>query len=201
MANAWNQVGTLKGPKGDKGATGNAGPKGGSVRVASVNIPSEGEVAFSALSPSDGVQVGDLVLDAKGSVYPISAVDPGRSTARVGSAINGVSLKGPKGETGDTGPKGADGTSITVKGAVSSASALPSDAAIGDTYVTSDNGHMWVKTAVTGDAQWTDLGEMKGPKGADGTSVTAGTGAPTGTAVVGSVYIDASTGNLYTYKA
>lgn len=109
MANAWNQVGTLKGPKGDKGATGNAGPKGGSVRVASVNIPSEGEVAFSALSPSDGVQVGDLVLDAKGSVYPISAVDPGRSTARVGSAINGVSLKGPKGETGDTGPKGAQG--------------------------------------------------------------------------------------------
>ena len=201
MANAWNQVGTLKGPKGDKGATGDAGPKGGSVRVASVNIPSEGEVAFSALSPSDGVQVGDLVLDAKGSVYPISAVDPGRSTARVGSAINGVSLKGPKGETGDTGPKGADGTSITVKGAVSSASALPSDAAIGDTYVTSDNGHMWVKTAATGDAQWTDLGEMKGPKGADGTSVTAGTGAPTGTAVVGSVYIDASTGNLYTYKA
>lgn len=153
MANAWNQVGTLKGPKGDKGATGNAGPKGGSVRVASVNIPSEGEVAFSALSPSDGVQVGDLVLDAKGSVYPISAVDPGRSTARVGSAINGVSLKGPKGETGDTGPKGADGTSITVKGAVSSESALPSDAAIGDTYVTSDNGHMWVKTAATGDAQ------------------------------------------------
>lgn len=118
MANAWNQVGTLKGPKGDKGATGNAGPKGGSVRVASVNIPSEGEVAFSALSPSDGVQVGDLVLDAKGSVYPISAVDPGRSTARVGSAINGVSLKGPKGDKGatgekgdrgDTGPKGAQG--------------------------------------------------------------------------------------------
>lgn len=109
MANAWNQVGTLMGPKGDKGVTGDAGPKGGSVRVASINIPPEGEVAFSALSPSDGVQVGDLVLDAKGSVYPISAVDQGGSTARVGSAIKGVSLKGPKGETGATGPKGAQG--------------------------------------------------------------------------------------------
>lgn len=168
MANAWNQVGTLKGPKGDKGATGNAGPKGGSVRVASVNIPSEGEVAFSALSPSDGVQVGDLVLDAKGSVYPISAVDPGRSTARVGSAINGVSLKGPKGETGDTGPKGADGTSITVKGAVSSASALPSDAAIGDTYVTSDNGHMWVKTAATGECAVDGPRRNEGAQGRQG---------------------------------
>ena len=104
MANAWNQVGTLKGPKGDKGATGDAGPKGGSVRVASINIPPEGEVAFSALSPSDGVQVGDLVLDAKGSVYPISAVDLGGSTARVSSAINGVSLKGPKGAQGPAGP-------------------------------------------------------------------------------------------------
>lgn len=109
MANTWNQVGTLKGPKGDKGATGDAGPKGGSVRVASISVPAGGNVAFSALSPSDGVQVGDLVLDAKGSVYPISAVDAGRSTARVGSAINGVSLKGPKGETGATGATGAQG--------------------------------------------------------------------------------------------
>lgn len=109
MANTWNQVGTLKGPKGDKGATGDAGPKGGSVRVASISVPAGGDVAFSALSPSDGVQVGDLVLDAKGSVYPISAVDAGRSTARVGSAINGVSLKGPKGETGATGATGAQG--------------------------------------------------------------------------------------------
>lgn len=41
----------------------------------------------------------------------------------------------------------------------------------------------------------------QGLKGADDTSVTAGTGAPSGTAMVGSVYIDASTGNLYTYKA
>lgn len=63
---------------------------------------------------------------------------------------------------------------------------------------------------------WTNIGSLKGPKGdrgatgetgprgpqgADGTSVTAGIGAPGGVAVVGSVYIDASTGNLYTYKA
>lgn len=180
MTNTWNQVGTLKGPKGDKGATGDIGPKGGSVRVASISVPAGGDVAFSALSPSDGVQVGDLVLDAKGSVYPISAVDTGRSTARVGSAINGVSLKGPKGETGAVGPKGADGTSITVKGAVSSKADLPSSAAIGDTYITSDTSHMWVKTAMSGDAQWTDLGEMKGPKGDKGATGDKGDKGETG---------------------
>lgn len=138
MTNTWNQVGTLKGPKGDKGATGDAGPKGGSVRVASISVPAGGDVAFSALSPSDGVQVGDLVLDAKGSVYPISAVDAGRSTVRVGSAINGVSLKGPKGETGAVGPKGADGTSVTAgTGAPTGTAVVGSvyiDAATGDLY-------------------------------------------------------------------
>lgn len=221
MANTWNQVGTLKGPKGDKGATGDAGPKGGSVRVASISVPAGGDVAFSALSPSDGVQVGDLVLDAKGSVYPISAVDAGRSTARVGSAINGVSLKGPKGETGAVGPKGADGTSITVKGAVGSKAALPSSAAIGDTYITNDTSHMWVKTAMSGDAQWTDLGEMKGPKGDKGATgekgekgdtgatgaqgpagpgITFGQGAPTASSQAGAVYIDTADGfKVYQY--
>lgn len=217
MANTWNQVGTLKGPKGDKGATGDAGPKGGSVRVASISVPAGGDVAFSALSPSDGVQVGDLVLDAKGSVYPISAVDMGRSTARVGSAINGVSLKGPKGETG------AVGTSITVKGAVSSKADLPSSAAIGDTYITIDTSHMWVKTAMSGDAQWTDLGEMKGPKGDKGATgdkgdkgetgatgaqgpagpgITFGQGAPTAASQAGAVYIDTADGfKVYQYGA
>lgn len=175
MTNTWNQVGTLKGPKGDKGATGDAGPKGGSVRVASISVPAGGDVAFSALSPSDGVQVGYLVLDAKGSVYPISAVDAGQSTARVGSAINGVSLKGPKGETGAVGPKGADGTSITVKGAVSSKAALPSSAAIGDTGAT-------------------------GAQGPAGPGITFGRGAPTASSQAGAVYIDTADGfKVYQY--
>lgn len=142
MANTWNQVGTLKGPKGDKGAPGDAGPKGGSVRVASISVPTGGDVAFSALSPSDGVQVGDLVLDTKGSVYPISAVDTGRSTARVGSAINGVSLKGPKGETGAVGPKGADGTSVTA-----GTGAPTGTAVVGSVYIDAATGNLYTYKA------------------------------------------------------
>lgn len=221
MANTWNQVGTLRGPQGERGATGATGAKGGSVRVASISVPAGGDVAFSALSPSDGVQVGDVVLDKDGSLFAVSAVDAGNSTARVGAAISGVSMRGPRGETGLRGERGADGTSITVKGAVASQSALPSSAAIGDTYVTSDTSHMWVKTAASGPSQWTDLGEMKGPKGDKGDAgekgatgergatgaqgpagpgITFGQGVPKDASQVGAVYIDTADGfKVYQY--
>lgn len=75
MANAWNQVGTLMGPQGPRGATGATGAKGGSVRVANIDVKSNSDVAFSALKPADGVQVGDVVIDANGDVYAIASVD------------------------------------------------------------------------------------------------------------------------------
>ena len=219
MALSWNQVGTLKGPKGDRGEAGPQGERGGSVRIATVDVADNSDVAFSALTPSDGVKVGDVVIDAMGQAYAVASVNAGASTAHVGAAVPGYTAKGPKGDAGPAGPKGEDGTSITVKGAVSDKSQLPADAAIGDTYVTSNDGHMWVKTSASGDSQWTDLGAMKGPKGDKGDpgltgergpegpqgpagpGITAGDGAPSGTAVVGSVYIDVATGNLYTYTA
>lgn len=221
MANAWNQVGTLMGPQGPRGATGATGAKGGSVRVANIDVKSNSDVAFSALKPADGVQVGDVVIDANGDVYAIASVDSAGSTAHVGEAVEGVSVKGPQGPKGDAGEKGADGTSITVKGAVANKNALPVDAAVGDTYVTSDNGHMWVKTSMSGDAQWTDLGEMKGPKGdrgekgatgdrgekgaagaqgPAGPGITFGQGAPTSASQEGAVYIDTADGfKVYQY--
>lgn len=212
MANAWNQVGTLKGPQGPKGETGATGAKGGSVRVASIDVKDNSDVAFSALAPSDGVQVGDVVIDANGDVYAVASVNPGASTAHVGAAVDGVTVKGPQGPRGDQGPRGADGTSITVKGAVADKDSLPANAAIGDTYVTSGDGHMWVKTSATGVNQWTDLGEMKGPKGdrgekgstgaqgPAGPGITFGRGAPTSASQEGAVYIDTADGfKVYQY--
>lgn len=221
MANTWNQVGTLMGPQGPRGATGATGAKGGSVRVANIDVKSNSDIAFSALKPADGVQVGDVVIDANGDVYAIASVDSAGSTAHVGEAVEGVNVKGPRGPKGDAGEKGADGTSITVKGAVADKNALPADAAVGDTYVTSDNGHMWVKTSMSGDAQWTDLGEMKGPKGdrgekgatgdrgekgatgaqgPAGPGITFGQGAPTSASQEGAVYIDTADGfKVYQY--
>lgn len=109
MANTWNQVGTLMGPQGPKGATGATGAKGGSVRVANIDVKSNSDIAFSALKPADGVQVGDVVIDANGDVYAIASVDSAGSTAHVGEAVEGVSVKGPRGPKGDAGEKGATG--------------------------------------------------------------------------------------------
>lgn len=122
MANAWNQVGTLMGPQGPRGATGATGAKGGSVRVANIDVKSNSDVAFSALKPADGVQVGDVVIDANGDVYAIASVDSAGSTAHVGEAVEGVSVKGPQGPKGDAGPgitfgQGAP-TSASQEGAV-----------------------------------------------------------------------------------
>lgn len=222
MALSWNQVGVLKGPKGDAGQTGPRGEKGGSVRIATVDVTDNSDVAFSALTPSDGVRVGDVVFDAKGEVYAVTSVNPGASTAHVGAAVAGYTVKGPKGDRGETGPRGENGTSITVKGAVSDKSKLPANAVIGDTYVTSNDGHMWVKTSTSGGSQWTDLGEMKGPKGdagpagpkgADGATgktgpqgpagpgITFGNGAPSTPSQPGAVYVDVADGfKVYQFR-
>lgn len=219
MALSWNQVGVLKGPKGDVGQTGPKGEKGGSVRIATVDVTDNSDVAFSALTPSDGVKVGDVILDAMGQAYAVASVNAGASTAHVGAAVPGYTVKGPKGDRGETGPRGENGTSITVKGAVSDKSKLPAGAAIGDTYVTSNDGHMWVKTSLSGNSQWTDLGEMKGPKGDAGNTgpagatgktgpqgpagpgITFGNGAPTTSSQPGAVYVDVADGfKVYQFR-
>lgn len=222
MALSWNQVGVLKGPKGDAGQTGPKGEKGGSVRIATVDVTDNSDVAFSALMPSDGVKVGDLVIDTMGQAYAVASVNAGASTAHVGAAVHGYTAKGPKGDRGETGPRGENGTSITVKGAVSDKSKLPADAAIGDTYVTSNDGHMWVKTSTSGSSQWTDLGAMKGPKGDAGQTgpagpagatgktgpqgpagpgITFGNGAPTTPSQPGAVYVDVADGfKVYQFR-
>ena len=219
MALSWNQVGSLKGPQGQRGENGTQGEKGGSVRIATVDVTDNSDVAFSALTPSDGVKVGDVVLDAMGQAYAVVSVNAGASTAHVGTAVPGYTAKGPKGDVGPQGQRGENGTSVTVKGAVSDKSKLPADAAIGDTYVTSDDGHMWVKTSMSGDSQWTDLGAMKGPKGDTGpagptgqqgptgpqgpagTGITFGSGAPSAPSQQGAVYVDVADGyKVYQYS-
>ena len=176
MANTWNQVGTLQGPQGPRGEQGLAGAKGGSVRIANIDVLSNSDVAFSALSPSDGVQVGDSIVDTRGDVYVVSAVNAEASSAHVGQAIEGVTLKGPQGPAGPAGADGApgkDGTSVSIKGTVADKTALPTEGvAVGDTYVTTTDGHMWVWSG----SEWTDLGKMQGPAGQ---SVRATTETPT----------------------
>ena len=221
MANTWNQVGTLQGPQGPRGEQGLAGAKGGSVRIANIDVLSNSDVAFSALAPSDGVQVGDTVIDANGDVYTVSAVNAEASTAHVGQALEGVTIKGPQGPAGAQGPAGKDGTSVSIKGTVATQADLPTaDNAAGDTYVTTGDGHMWVWSGT----EWTDLGKMQGPEGPQGPKgeqgepgapgkdgaagaqgpagpgIVFGQGAPTEAMAVGTTYVDTSDGwKVYQY--
>lgn len=56
MANSWNQVGTLKGPKGDRGATGDTGPKG-------AQGPAGPGITFGQGAPTAASQEGAVYID------------------------------------------------------------------------------------------------------------------------------------------
>ena len=63
------------------------------------------------------------------------------------------------------GEDGQDGTSVTIKGSVSAVGSLPdSDNEVGDGYILTTNGHLYVWD---GDS-WEDVGEIRGPAGEDG---------------------------------
>ena len=56
MANAWNQVGTLMGPKGEKGDKGDTGPKG-------AQGPAGPGITFGQGAPTEASQEGAVYID------------------------------------------------------------------------------------------------------------------------------------------
>lgn len=127
------------GPQGEKGDRGDPGPRG---------------------------ERGPSGLSIRGETGATGA--PGQTGPQGIQGIQGVKGdkgdKGDKGEKGDTGSRGSDGTSVQIKGTVSTAAELPTGAALGDGYIVSATGHLHVYSP-TG---WIDAGEIKGPKGDPG---------------------------------
>ena len=220
MANSWNLQGSLRGPQGPRGERGATGAAGGSVRAASVDVQDNSDVSLDVISPSTGVQPGDLVVDARGEVYPVASVAEGGGSVHVGAAA-GVSLMGPQGPAGEA---GRDGTGVTIKGSYADMGALQEAHPAGepgDAYMLEATGHLAVWDA-EGSA-WKDVGQIKGDRGETGatgpqgpkgdtgekgdageqgpagTGVSVGHGAPSEPAAPGSSYIDADTGDLYVY--
>src|SRR5262245_6848130 len=78
--------------------------------------------------------------------------------------------QGIAGAAGPTGATGPPGPSISLKGSVANAAALPASGAAGDAWITSDTGDMWVWNG-TG---WTNAGHLQGPQGVTGPEGPAG---------------------------
>lgn len=226
MANAWNLQGSLRGPQGPQGERGATGAAGKSLRVASIDVNDNSDVSLDVLTPSAGVQTGDLVMDSAGQLFSVASVNEDGGTVHVGAAT-AVSLRGPQGPAGADGAPGADGkdgTGVTIKGSYQDMSALQQahpTGEPGDAYMLESTGHLAVWNEEG--SQWVDVGQIKGdkgetgaqgpqgekgetgaqgpqgPQGPQGIGVTVGHGAPSDPAQVGSGYIDADTGNIYTY--
>jgi hypothetical protein len=120
--------------------------------------------------------------------------------------------QGPAGPAGPEGPQGPAGLGINFKGSVATFSALPGSPADGDGYLVADEAdklYVWDQDTTT----WVDGGSIQGPPGpagADGaagprgTSWFTGTGAPPAEisgALPGDLYLDLSTGDVYTLGA
>lgn len=101
MTAAWVVKGNLKGPKGDKGETGK------SVRSSDIDIQSNATVPLANIKPNTNVAVGDTIFDVNGDVFTVTAVT--ETGATVGTALPGVSMKGPKGDKGEQGNAGERG--------------------------------------------------------------------------------------------
>lgn len=165
MALKWVEKGTLKGPQGPAGEKGADGAQGVGFRSCNIAISASASVPLTNITPSDGIKVGDTLVDVDGALWAVASVSDGASVT-VGSASLG-SVKGPKGDAGAQGPKGEDGTGVNIKGSVENSESLPGTGEEGDAYVVQDTGNLWVWDS--GQSKFVDTGaQIKGPQGEKG---------------------------------
>ena len=195
MVATWVVKGNLKGPKGDKGETGK------SVRSSDIDIQSNATVPLANIKPNTNVAVGDTIFDVNGDVFTVTAVT--KTGATVGTALPGVSMKGPKGDrgeqgdTGERGPQGIQGPQGAKGDAFSIAKTYQSVAAMNDGFATDtvkegqfvmintsnvddeDNAKLYVK-GKTAYSYITDLSGATGVQGPQGVQGERGETGPAG---------------------
>lgn len=165
MALKWVEKGTLKGPQGIPGEKGADGAQGVGFRSCDIALSASASVQLTNITPSDGIKVGDTLVDVDGALWAVASVSDG-SSVTVGSASLG-SIRGPQGVQGAPGEKGEDGTGVNIKGSVANAAALPGEGQPGDAYVLLDTGTLAVWDE--GQSKFVDTGaQIKGPQGDPG---------------------------------
>lgn len=196
MALQWNQKGNLRGPMGPQGEPGADGKTGAGYRTADIDLQANSTVQLSAIHPSTGIQVGDLLVDPQGDVFPVASVGDG--TIQTGAAT-GQNLRGPQGQQGEQGEPGADGTGVTILGSYDSLGDLQEAHPTGndgDAYMVDGDLYVWSST----DSQWKNVGQIQGPAGPQGVPGTAAT-VNVGTTQTGDAGTDATVTNGGTTSA
>ncbi|MCH8643050.1 YSIRK signal domain/LPXTG anchor domain surface protein, partial [Staphylococcus lugdunensis] len=132
----WVPSGNIKGPKGDKGENGQNGRDGKDVLNGKVDPQS-----------SQGKDGDKYINTVTGDVF----VKSGDNWTNEGN------IKGPKGDKGDNGLNGRDGKDV-LNGKVNP---QPNQGKDGDKYINTVTGDVFVKSG----GNWTNEGNIKGPKG------------------------------------
>lgn len=163
------------------------GSNAGTFHVANVNIGSNTQFDSSKLTPSE-VAVGDLIVDANGDFYTVTAVEgttvtPSAAlTADGGGTLGFKGAKGDKGDTGPAGPQGPKGDAFSVAKTYASIEEMNADyenadIPIGSFVVIStpdvdnaDNAKMFVKN----DTQYAFVTDLSGAQGIQGPAGPAG---------------------------
>lgn len=172
---------SVAGPTGPTGATGLQGEVGATGVTGVGSVGSTGPIGISGATGLVGATGFTGVVGATGPTGPVGV------TGVVGST-------GVSGPAGVTGASGAAGQSISIVGSVATSASLPGSGTVGQGYITTNTGHLWIWNG----AAWQDVGNITGPAGATGpqgsTGATGPTGASGGAGVTGPIGVTGPTG-------
>jgi Collagen triple helix repeat (20 copies) len=182
------------GPPGETGGAGVAGPPGPAGPTGPSGAP--GTTGSAGPAGPQGTQGPAGATGAKGDLGDPGPAGPTGATGATGATgpagpagpegppgpVGIPGSTGPAGATGATGaegPQGPPGEGLVIKGTVPSSSLLPAGGnTVGDGWVTSDTGHLWIWDGTA----WDDAGPIQGPPGATGPDGPPGPAGPTGPA-------------------
>lgn len=151
------------------GGSGQPGEDGGYYQP---SVDAEGNLTWTA-SKSDMPAVDSVnIKGPKGDTGPQG--EPGQDGAQGEQGPKGDTgeqgpqgIPGEKGDTGPQGPKGEDGTGVTILGSYKSEAELKENhptGNAGDSYLVNGDLYVWSQT----EADWVNVGSIKGPQGDPG---------------------------------